>query len=110
MHKSDNIKKDKKVIYPYLITTKSIWKNPKILKRKNIQVESLKNTKKPKIFIKVTILKNKVLATFGRRIAISKDLFTIDKKNKNITNFQSRTLSQYFRTKLFTFTNNIKNT
>ena len=31
------------------------------------------------------------------RIAISKDLFTID-KNKNITNFQSRTLSQYFRT------------
>jgi len=93
-------KKIKKVIYPLLDYDKRVFgKTQKILKRKNIQVGIFKKYKKAKDFYQSYYLKKiKCLPLLDARIAISKDLFTIDKKNKNITNFQSRTLSQYFRT------------
>ena len=56
---SDNIKKDKKVIYPLLDYDKEYLEKPKNIKRKKYSVGSLKNTKKLKNFYQSYYLKKK---------------------------------------------------
>jgi diaminohydroxyphosphoribosylaminopyrimidine deaminase/5-amino-6-(5-phosphoribosylamino)uracil reductase len=100
---TDNIisKEIKRVIFPINdIDKRSKNKAEKKLKKKKINIRKflLKNFAKD-FYRSYFLQSSKKLPYVDAKLAISKDFFTINKKNKWITNIKSRRLGNYLRSK-----------
>ena len=94
-------KKIKRVIFSIIDTdVRSKEKAKKILENKKISVKKSILKRFAKSFYQSYFLqKTKKLPLIDAKLAISKDFFTINKKNKWITNIKSRRLGNFLRSK-----------